>query len=725
MVCRISTYTSYFEKTSSSVTVAPAPGFNCRSFQFFAPPSCITFQNANTPISGYVVNAYQWSFGDPGSGAANISSLSTPVHNFSASGTFTITLLKSYLCGKTDTATYVLVVPANSHSATVITPSLSCGLGSATVVTTGNQGALSYTWVPTGGSGPVATGLAPGMYTVFVADNGTGCTITRTVNTSAVIISSSLNVLPVCAGQTSGSATVAVSGGSGSYSYSWTGSNANSSTVSGLSLGAHSVTVYDNFNNCATSHTFQIIQAPSLLAVVVPSQSGPICTGVTAWLTGSVSGGTPPYAASWVNSPPGNTVTVPSATPGMQQYTLTVTDALNCSVTTTFNITVLQTPTVGATSATTCPGVPVTLSAWGATLINWLPGLMTGNFITVNPMSSTVYTVVGSNGPCSAATTSSVHVLQVAPPWAVSVSSPVCAGKQLSFSAQGCISYTWTGPAGFTSTQQSPVLQNVQAGAAGTYSVKGTSPNGCVSGATTVQVQVLPAPSVFAGANSPLCQGQTLSLTATGGASYLWQGPGGFSSFAQTPILALTSVTHSGVYTVTATNSFSCSADAFTTVNIMPNPNALISGNSEVCYGQQLVLVASGGVAYSWSNGWNAPTMTVQPWSPTVYSVTVTGQNGCTATAYHNVTVYECTGVPFEQSGIFRFYPNPHSSFFEVESPVTIDIRLLDVNLRVLGDWRFLPGVNTIETHDLPAGVYLMTVRAGGVQQVYKVVRVQ
>ena len=59
-------------------------------------PTCetrvITFTDGSTPNAG-VVNNWQWNFGDPASGPANISSLQNPTHTYTASGTYNVSLV--------------------------------------------------------------------------------------------------------------------------------------------------------------------------------------------------------------------------------------------------------------------------------------------------------------------------------------------------------------------------------------------------------------------------------------------------------------------------------------------------------------------------------------------------------------------------------------------------------------------------------------------------------
>lgn len=76
--------------------------------------------------------------------------------------------------------------------------------------------------------------------------------------------------------------------------------------------------------------------------------------------------------------------------------------------------------------------------------------------------------------------------------------------------------------------------------------------------------------AVFAN-NGPLCQGETLQLTSSGGSSYSWTGPNGFSSTLQNPSINNISVADGGNYKVQI-NSSNCTLT--TNVDINPLPAA-------------------------------------------------------------------------------------------------------------------------------------------------------
>lgn len=122
-----------------------------------------------------------------------------------------------------------------------------------------------------------------------------------------------------------------------------------------------------------------------------------------------------------------------------------------------------------------------------------------------------------------------------------------------------------------------------------------------------------------AGNNGPVCEGFTLSLTAStvGGASYSWTGPNGFNSALQNPTVSSNATTAmSGIYTVTPSLSGCAGAPASTTATVNAAPLAQVNGQSNpLCNGGAdgtITLQGSGGTSpYSFStdNGehWVSP----------------------------------------------------------------------------------------------------------------------
>ncbi|MBK9448344.1 MAG: hypothetical protein IPN95_02800 [Bacteroidetes bacterium] len=155
-----------------------------------------------------------------------------------------------------------------------------------------------------------------------------------------------------------------------------------------------------------------------------------------------------------------------------------------------------------------------------------------------------------------------------APVISITSNSPVCPGATLSLAANGGFLNSWSGPNGFTSNAYNPVIANVSAASSGNYSVTVTNTNGCTATATT-NVVVNPFPNATASHNTVCGDGDTLFLHASGGTSYSWTGPNGFTSALQNPtILNFTNI-NVGTYFVAVTG-LTAVLSASTTVIINP-----------------------------------------------------------------------------------------------------------------------------------------------------------
>src|SRR5690606_27944135 len=107
---------------------------------------------------------------------------------------------------------------------------------------------------------------------------------------------------------------------------------------------------------------------------------------------------------------------------------------------------------------------------------------------------------------------------------------------------------------------------------------------------------------------------------------------------------AVLEVTEAGTYTVTVTGENGCTATASENVtldNTLPAAAIANEGLELSCNITSLTLTASGGVSYSWSNGSTVvgTEAALEVTEAGTYTVTVTGENGCTATASETVTL--------------------------------------------------------------------------------------
>lgn len=162
---------------------------------------------------------------------------------------------------------------------------------------------------------------------------------------------------------------------------------------------------------------------------------------------------------------------------------------------------------------------------------------------------------------------------------------PVCSGNSLHLmSATGGAGtmYSWTGPGGFTSTMQNPIIETATTANAGMYHLTVTTPGGC-SSVDTVMVTVHESPTAVITASGPLsfCEEGAVALTVSGGTSQLW------STMDTTSTII---VSTSGTYYATVTDSNGCLAFAApVVVTVNPAP-AAIAGSSPICTGATLTL---------------------------------------------------------------------------------------------------------------------------------------
>ena len=345
------------------------------------------------------------------------------------------------------------------------------------------------------------------------------------------------------------------------------------------------------------THTLQTVNGcDSVLTLVVTLKALPptaitgnttICEGETATLT--ANGG---VTYSWSNGGMGNSISVSQS--GI--YTVTTTNAEGCSATANVTVVVNPLPNVNISgNSSFCQGDNVTLSATGANTYVW-SNTSTDASITIS--NAGAYTVTGTDA--NGCTNTTTKTVSVNPTYNIPLTHSMCEGE----------SYNFYG-------------QNITA--AGTYTHTLQTVNGCDSVLTlVVTLEALPTTSITG--NTSLCEGQTTTLTANGGVSYLWNNGSTNNNI---------SVSQSGVYTVTATNVEGCSATANVTVTVNPLPSVTITGNTTICAGNSTSLTATGADSYSWSTGDNTASVSINSFG--IYTVTGTTTAGCIGTA--NVTV--------------------------------------------------------------------------------------
>lgn len=319
----------------------------------------------------------------------------------------------------------------------------------------------------------------------------------------------------------------------------------------------------------------------------------------------------------------------------------------------------------------------------------------------------------------------------------VSSNSPICFGDTLYLTAMGNgPTYTWHGPANFSATQQNPQINGVTTNNAGTYGVIASN-GSCAADTvfTTVSVQAQLQPPT-ATANSPLCVGDTLHLTASGSpGTYLWQGPGGFGSSQQNPQLNGVSLANAGVYIVRAVLGDCESEPASVPVNVLTIAPATITVNANTgTYIQpgQLVVFnafttnAGSNPTFAWFiNSVIVPGATTSTYSTTTLqsndkvSVAVYSNNPCAQpnadTADYQVYYTGIGNVQNTLQGII-LYPNPTQGALHLQGNLPGNKALVEV-YNTLGQ-RVHTATLEAANHKLDATIQLDKSLASGLYQV-------
>jgi hypothetical protein len=188
-------------------------------------------------------------------------------------------------------------------------------------------------------------------------------------------------------------------------------------------------------------------------------------------------------------------------------------------------------------------------------------------------------TVTDANG-CTGNASTNV-VVNANPVATASSNSPVCEGTTISLTGgpDGMTSYSWTGPNGFSSALQSPTITNATLAMAGAYTLTVIDANGCTDNANTNLV-VNAKPVATASSNSPICEGDTISLTGgpDGMTGYSWIGPGNFTSSLQDPTIGNATLAMANTYTLTVTDANGCTDSANTNVMVFTCYQLRLSG---------------------------------------------------------------------------------------------------------------------------------------------------
>ncbi|MCS6905314.1 MAG: DUF2341 domain-containing protein, partial [Bacteroidia bacterium] len=509
-------------------------------------------------------------------------------------------------------------------------------VGETIVLTATGEPGVNFIW--TGPNSFAATGNSPTRRANSVFDAGTyyvravvaGCTSAQAGTT--VVVNpipngpSAGSNGPLCEGQTLNLTASQIP----NAIYFWTGpngftSNQQQPTIPNATVanaGTYNVTAIVNGCTSLTSGSVNVAirrrpPAPSA------SSNSPICSGQTLNLSAtSVPGATYVWTGQGDFTSQLQNPTRTNTTVAMSGFYTVIAIIQSCtSEPASVIVEINQTPDVPSVQSNSplCAGETLQLSATVSGNISTFAWTGPNGFFASEPnptrsnvsvAESGIYNVIAILNNCSSRVAiTNVTVNPKPEPPSVNNNGPVCEGRTLQLNASTVpgATYTWTGPGGFSSSLQSPVINNVKLEDAGLYFVR-TSVGNCSSNVVTTNVIVNRAvTNLVASSNSPVCSGQTINLIASSApdALYSWRGPGGFNSTEQNPRILNAMQINSGTYSVTATIGNCVSEVATVTVVVNPGVTQTISAtnNGPLCAGRQLQLNATlvPGATYTWT----------------------------------------------------------------------------------------------------------------------------
>ncbi len=639
----------------------------------FAQPSLTITGNfqlcpaTNLTLSGSGANTYTWAGPPPNNFSSTAQN--TLVSNVSASDDGIYTLTGAFANGCSSSVSQSVSVT----SVPVITFSYSNPVCVNGTLTLSSPAAASYTW-----SGPNAftssvqnpsitnvQTIASGVYTLVSTLNSCTASATQSITVNTLPVPTVTNNSSLCESNT------LQLGATAGVTYTWTGPAGFNSTQPSPSVanvlltnaGVYSVTVTDA-NGCEAS---AITSATILPNPTISVTGATVCLNQPGML--SVSGGTgcawtgPGGFSSSIASPTINTVD--NLTAGL--YPVVVTAANTCTSGAIATLAFLPLPAVAATGTTVCLNSTATLSAAGAASYTWAgPNTYSATgpsvtFTAATALSSGGYTITGAgaNG-CINTVTTELATLPLPVPTATN-NSAVCESHTLQLGAAGGVTYTWTGPGGFGSTQATPSITNALLSNAGVYSVTVTDNNGCRALATTAAT-ILPNPTISV-TGATVCLNQPGILSVSGSTNCTWTGPGGFSSSLTNPTITPVDNLTAGSYSVVLTAANTCTSGAITTLTFLPLPAVAATG-ATVCLNSAATLSASGANNYTWTGpgsysatGSNITFTTTNALSAGVYTIAGADANGCVNTGTTDLATMLLPGVTTTNNVVCRNQP--------------------------------------------------------------------
>lgn len=433
--------------------------------------------------------------------------------------------------------------------------------------------------------------------------------------------------------------------GSQTYYKAWTPVSVNLSAYTG-----QNVTIKFTISDCSLGgHWGYAYLDCSCAPFEIAVSSDTICAGQPDTLRA------PPGALSYLWTPGGATtqqiVVYPTTT---TTYSCSVTTQGNTPCPSTIMRKVVIDPGFTATASSNAPICPTdTLKLFsgpaGMTSYKWIgpngfADSVRNTFIpnVTSSVAGTYSAILKSPRGCVDTATTIVALRPL--PTIITNNGSACIGDTAIISASGGTKYLWN------PTNDTTASINVAPLTTTTYQVKVTDQFGCkdTSSATAV---INPLPTIQLTGITTICNGDSTTLTASGGVSYLWDSIQNTASIKVGP-------TSLSTYQVEVTDGNGCSDTSSISVDVISLPIPIITQDVDtICKGTSTTLNASGGSTYLWSTGETTPTIMIFPYLTSFYTVTATNSLNninCSVNATAVMNVRNCNMI---------YVPNSFSPF--------------------------------------------------------------
>ena len=227
----------------------------------------------------------------------------------------------------------------------------------------------------------------------------------------------------------------------------------------------------------------------------------------------------------------------------------------------------------------------------------------------------------------------------------------------------------------------------------------------------------------------PVCGASAFTFSAAGSGTISWRSALQSNTYLGYGTVFTSSVLAPGNYSFYAAASNTCAEGvaAMTTATVWPLPNLTISVPDTVfCAGESVTLTPGGGINYSLGGSFSTSSFVVTPSVSTTYTMGGSDANGCSSTKTIALSMDYCVGLnPLNSTNIqIKVFPNPCSDKLEIESAQAFDLRVLDVQGKVVLKAVVKAGSNTLNVESLKPGVYLVEMKNGGASHYMRLVKI-